>query len=324
MRLNASITKGKTIDGTISGVFVNVREQIEENTKARHTHTNKNALDKISEEDVIKWNNGSEKAINAMEVWKPKTAYEVGDIRIAESAFGGFEIIRCKESHISSNADYYDYADTTRWDIQKYTNARYADNARSATYDIFGNTITETYLSSEDANETYLSKEEAKNSYVKIKKIDIIHAYGEFVSESFLPTFNELVSLTQMGDDKYILYVTLTVVDEKGSTYSTGHMGFDSVRFCYIAELIGDNGVLYRLTLDSEDGWSLTPLELSGGGSVEIDDTPTEGSTNAVSSGGVYTVLGDIETALDEIIEIQESLISGDSTTESGGGMEWA
>ena len=45
-----------------------------------------------------------------------------------------------------------------------------------------------------------------------------------------------------------------------------------------------------------------------------IDDTPTEGSNNPVSSGGVYTAIGDIETALDGIIAIQNSLIGGDAS----------
>ena len=45
-----------------------------------------------------------------------------------------------------------------------------------------------------------------------------------------------------------------------------------------------------------------------------IDDTPTEGSNNPVSSGGVYEAIGNIETALDNIIAIQESLIGGDAS----------
>lgn len=44
-----------------------------------------------------------------------------------------------------------------------------------------------------------------------------------------------------------------------------------------------------------------------------IDDTPTEGSPNPVSSDGVYMALGDIESALDSIIAIQDKLIGGDS-----------
>ena len=45
-----------------------------------------------------------------------------------------------------------------------------------------------------------------------------------------------------------------------------------------------------------------------------IDDTPTEGSNNPVSSGGVYTAIGNIETALDGIIAIQNELIGGDAS----------
>lgn len=46
---------------------------------------------------------------------------------------------------------------------------------------------------------------------------------------------------------------------------------------------------------------------------IAIDEKPTEGSKNAVSSGGVYEAIGDIETALDGIISLQEALIGGDS-----------
>ena len=46
---------------------------------------------------------------------------------------------------------------------------------------------------------------------------------------------------------------------------------------------------------------------------IIIDDKPTESSKNAVSSGGVYEAIGDIETALDGIISLQEALIGGDS-----------
>ena len=38
-----------------------------------------------------------------------------------------------------------------------------------------------------------------------------------------------------------------------------------------------------------------------GGGSITIDPTPTSGSTNAVSSGGVYDMIGDVETLLASI-----------------------
>ncbi len=41
----------------------------------------------------------------------------------------------------------------------------------------------------------------------------------------------------------------------------------------------------------------------SGGGELpEIDDVPTENSDNLITSGGVYAALGDIENALDAII----------------------
>lgn len=92
----------------------------------------------------------------------------------------------------------------------------------------------------------------------------------------------------------------------------------------------GDTGEIYRSTFtipNGEDGetpfigangnWWIgttdTGVKASGGADIKIDDKPTEGSNNAVSSGGVYEAIGDIETALDGIISLQEALIGGDS-----------
>ena len=43
------------------------------------------------------------------------------------------------------------------------------------------------------------------------------------------------------------------------------------------------------------------------------DTAPTENSTRLITSGGVYAVIGDIETALDSIIALQNELIGGDA-----------
>ena len=43
--------------------------------------------------------------------------------------------------------------------------------------------------------------------------------------------------------------------------------------------------------LTTDEHTALTNLLISGGGSITIDDTPTSGSSNAVSSGGVYNML---------------------------------
>lgn len=46
---------------------------------------------------------------------------------------------------------------------------------------------------------------------------------------------------------------------------------------------------------------SVVTVDANGTLSINMDTTPTSGSTNAITSGGVYNVLGDIETLLSEV-----------------------
>lgn len=59
---------------------------------------------------------------------------------------------------------------------------------------------------------------------------------------------------------------------------------------------------------------------------TSIDTTPTENSTNLITSGGVYSVLGDIQSALDAILGSGVTLITftiaGD-TYQAEDGMTW-
>lgn len=55
MNINGTVTKGRTIEGNIDGVAEKVKKQIEENTLARHTHSNKEVLDEITADRVAKW-----------------------------------------------------------------------------------------------------------------------------------------------------------------------------------------------------------------------------------------------------------------------------
>lgn len=70
-------------------------------------------------------------------------------------------------------------------------------------------------------------------------------------------------------------------------------------------EVSSVNGQTGKVVLDASDVGAISK--------DDVDDTPTEGSTNPVSSDGVYMALGDIESALDSIIAIQDKLIGGDS-----------
>ena len=66
----------------------------------------------------------------------------------------------------------------------------------------------------------------------------------------------------------------------------------------------------YRLLVESPDGTLMSTtvgdLPTGSGGLGDaayrgVDTTPTSGSTNVITSGGVYAVIGDINTILDNI-----------------------
>lgn len=65
----------------------------------------------------------------------------------------------------------------------------------------------------------------------------------------------------------------------------------------------------YINTTGDSSGW-----ELIGSTSVNIniDDNPTQGSTNAVSSGGVYKAIADINTVIGDINTVLEEVLGGE------------
>ena len=63
----------------------------------------------------------------------------------------------------------------------------------------------------------------------------------------------------------------------------------------------GDSNGQIKVTPSSGSAYNVTIKGLNTAAYRGVDTTPTSGSTNLITSGGVYTVIGDINTILDNI-----------------------
>ena len=63
----------------------------------------------------------------------------------------------------------------------------------------------------------------------------------------------------------------------------------------------GDNNGQIKVTPSSGGAYNVTVKGLNTAAYRGVDTTPTSGSTNVITSGGVYTVIGDINAILDRI-----------------------
>ena len=63
----------------------------------------------------------------------------------------------------------------------------------------------------------------------------------------------------------------------------------------------GDSNGQIKVTPSSGSAYNVTVKGLNTAAYRDVDTTPTSGSTNVITSGGVYTVIGDINAILDSI-----------------------
>ena len=63
----------------------------------------------------------------------------------------------------------------------------------------------------------------------------------------------------------------------------------------------GDSNGQIKVTPSSGGAYNVTVKGLNTAAYRDVDTTPTSGSTNVITSGGVYTVIGDINAILDSI-----------------------
>lgn len=112
---NGNVAKGRVIEGNINGITGVVREEINKNTLARHTHPNKDVLDGITEEKVTEWDNKSGGGVT------PEQVCDIVDKHLEENPVAFAE-------HSGSSA----YADTASTALQA-EKAYEADKADYAT-----------------------------------------------------------------------------------------------------------------------------------------------------------------------------------------------
>lgn len=63
-----------------------------------------------------------------------------------------------------------------------------------------------------------------------------------------------------------------------------------------MAKYLDENGLATQISIEKATFISKSDVQ-----EVEVDSSPTANSTNLVTSGGVYSVLGDIETLINAL-----------------------
>lgn len=107
------------------------------------------------------------------------------------------------------------------------------------------------------------------------------------------PTQNEVISkINELVDDKQDTLVSGTNIKTINNTSILGSGNID---------IQGGGGTTYT----AGDGIDITNNVISVDGvstsELTIDTTPTQNSSNLITSGGVYNVLGDIETLINAL-----------------------
>ena len=92
MNINGTVTKGRSLEGNIDGVAETVKKQIQENTKARHTHPNKEVLDEITAERVAKWDSNEGGGENNSDLQNNLKYYGRADVEITPAYRDGDDI----------------------------------------------------------------------------------------------------------------------------------------------------------------------------------------------------------------------------------------
>lgn len=94
---------------------------------------------------------------------------------------------------------------------------------------------------------------------------------------------------------------TITITDKTGTTTATVTNGQDGDDGYSPSASVSKSGSTTTITITDKTGTTTAEVHDGQGGTGTIDPTPTEGSTNAVSSGGVYDELSCVMSDLSEI-----------------------
>lgn len=335
MYINGTVDTGRYVNGNVSSVSNSLKEEIIKNTESRHTHDNKKVLDGISESDVRRWNSGTggggtggesiyitdveesteDSGINTITFSDGKSV-EIRNGSKGSDGEKGEQGIQGIQGETGAKGDKGDKGE--KGDVG--ANGADGKDGVSATHSWDGTVLTVTSASgtsSADLKGDKGDKGENSENALELWQPNTAYAVGDMVLGLTLSdTYNIIVCKTahtsindkyyESGDDDKWKVVLLDEVkrantainalcDSAGNDIENTYETKENVQF-----LANEHYALEE---------RVNNLNIN----IPIDDTPTEGSTNAVSSGGVYRAIGDIETALDNIIAIQESLIGGET-----------
>lgn len=96
-----------------------------------------------------------------------------------------------------------------------------------------------------------------------------------------------------------------------GPTGPSGPSGSDGADGFSPTATVTKSGSIATITITDKNGTTTAEVHDGQGGTVTIDSTPTEGSTNAVSSGGVYDELTDLKSDLNDLETDIEEVYTG-------------
>lgn len=124
---------------------------------------------------------------------------------------------------------------------------------------------------------------------------------GAFVIKGRVDTYEDLllVSNPEPGWVYFVGYSTDTEFKEYVYTDQNvwEFVGYNSITVDSALSTTSENPVQNKVVTNAINGKQATLVV-----GTNLDDTPTQGSTNPITSGGVYTVVGNINTVLEEVL----------------------
>ena len=306
MEIKATIEKGKSIEGKIDGISRCYKKQIEENTKKRHTHENKEILDSI--DNYIK-----EKIEEKIKI--------ISEDEIDNITESGLYIVKNKTTNKDNNGLSSFSPSTGRLDYQYYLfhcTENYVPSMflepNLKTFDAFQvrmkiNNTTKTVgamLALINVGDGVLDSRvkvggEWKEWRTYLTSDDIFDINVE-VDENYNPqkrdkTYAEILEAYRHG--KTLKIHCKLVVDGvmTHEAVSDNYMCNDNVfLFTHIDEI---NRYHYIINSDNSDSVFLKEHAEP----YQSDDTPTKDSDNLITSGGVYNAIGHWELIVNTTLE---------------------
>lgn len=124
---------------------------------------------------------------------------------------------------------------------------------------------------------------------------------GAFVIKGRVNTYQDLLNI-QDPNPGWVYFVGYTTDTEfREYVYTEQNrwefVGYNSITVDSELSATSENPVQNKVVTNAFNGKQATLVV-----GTNLDDTPTQGSTNPITSGGVYTVVGNINTVLEEVL----------------------